>query len=275
MGRQKRSPNTYQKINTLFKRDDKNIIMPYDQYVDPVYEYLKDVKFDATEKVDGTNIRIEVTAHPTYALSDDGKPEDIYGMMYTVEYKGKTDNAQIPPKLLEYLKETYPENVVLSALGLSPFITVDEWPEHKWTNINDIPKKYTIYGEGYGAKIQGCGSNYLKDSVSFIGFDVKVDDIYLLKENRDDIFNKMNCPTVPFIGQFTIAEAIEFVKKGFKSRVAKANPEFLAEGLVLTTPIGLKNRNGERIIFKLKTCDWVKYYNTYGTYDKVEQKPHE
>lgn len=30
MGKQKRSENTYQKINTIFKRDINNIIMPYD-----------------------------------------------------------------------------------------------------------------------------------------------------------------------------------------------------------------------------------------------------
>ena len=35
MGKQKRSENTYQKINTIFKRDINNIIMPYDSFTLP------------------------------------------------------------------------------------------------------------------------------------------------------------------------------------------------------------------------------------------------
>lgn len=66
MGRQKRSENTYQKIDTIFKRDAKNIIMPYDEFVKPEFEYLRNVKWRAEEKIDGTNMRIEVTSSPVY-----------------------------------------------------------------------------------------------------------------------------------------------------------------------------------------------------------------
>ena len=51
------------------------------------------------------------------------------------------------------------------------------------------------------------------------------------------------------------------------------NKAFIAEGLVCKSPVGLKNRQGQRIIFKVKTCDWNKYFNRYGTYNKVDQKP--
>ena len=61
MGKQKRSENTYTKINTIFLRDENNIIMPYDEFVAPEFEWLRNCKFDADEKIDGTNIRIEVT----------------------------------------------------------------------------------------------------------------------------------------------------------------------------------------------------------------------
>ena len=57
---QKRSPNTYQKINTIFKRDENNIIMPDAEFAIPELEWLRNCKFDATEKIDGTSIRIEV-----------------------------------------------------------------------------------------------------------------------------------------------------------------------------------------------------------------------
>ena len=152
------------------------------------------------------------------------------------------------------------------------WIIAEENGDRNFINIDAVPKIYTLYGEGYGVKIQGCGGSYLKNSNAFIGFDVKVDDLYLLRENRDEIFAKLGCPIVPYMGQFTIDEAIEFVRKGFTSKIAE-DPNFLAEGLVLRTPMGLKNRRGERIIFKVKTCDFVKYRAKYGTDDKVEQTP--
>lgn len=39
----------YQKINTLFMRDENNIIIP-DMFTCPEFEYLKDLKWEATEK---------------------------------------------------------------------------------------------------------------------------------------------------------------------------------------------------------------------------------
>ena len=281
--KQERSKNTYQKINTLFKRDVNNIIMPYEDFVDPAFEWLKDCKFECSEKVDGTNVRFEVSSMPKY------ENDELVGVSFSVEYKGKTDNAVLPKMLEEFMKTTYTPDVIFNGLGIKEFVPVSEFFEHNWLaldektkdaipDINRVPKMYTIYGEGYGAKIQACGSQYLKDSNKVIGFDVKVtsnngDELYLLNKNRDEIMNKMGMPIVPTIGYFTIQEAINYVKRGFVSHVAENNKGFIAEGLVCKSPVGLKNRQGQRIIFKVKTCDWNKYFNRYGTYDKVDQKP--
>lgn len=252
---QKRSANTYQKINTIFKRDENNIIMPHEEFSVPELNWLRNCKFDATEKIDGTSIRIEVTAEKFYICPD------VYADVFSVEYKGKTDNAQIPTHLLNHLKETYPEKNVLDALGLPKSITKEWMIEKGYERFEDIPM-YTIYGEGYGMKIQK-GGNYIKDGVGFIVFDVKVGDMYLLRDSMEDIAGKLGAPVVPYMGQFTIDEAIEFVKKGFKSTIAE-NKDYDAEGLVLKTPDGLRTRRGERIIFKVKTCDFIKYKNKYG-----------
>lgn len=278
MGKQKRSENTYQKINTIFKRDVNNIIMPFDGYVDPALNWLENCKFRAEEKVDGTNVRIEVTKECVNEFFEDIAISICSGVKFHVAYKGKTDNAELPKMLRAFMEEIYPADVVLPALGLKEFIPESEFSEHKWDSYNDIPKMYTIYGEGYGVKIQSVGGNYLKDSNKVIGVDVKVtmDDnssLYLLENARDDIMNKMNMPIVPLIGYFTIPEAIEYVKRGFKSFVAEnPSPEFLAEGLVCKSPVGVCDRRGNRIVFKVKTCDWNKYFAKYGTYDKVEQE---
>lgn len=276
---QKRSPNTYQKINTIFMRDAKNVIMPYDGFTEPEFEYLRGLKWRGEEKIDGSCMRIEVTKAEVW--DDPMEPSKLEGVEFTVRFAGKTDNAQIPPKLQKFMEENYPDEKVFAALGLKKFIPVEEWVEHKWVtsdgitpSYDAIPEIYTIYGEGYGAGIQKAGGNYISNGVGFIVFDVKVNDIYLLTSARDEIATKLGAPIVPFMGYFTIDEAIDFVRKGFKSTIAE-NKEFIAEGLVLRTDLGLRNRMGKRLIVKVKYEDFKKYRNVYGTDEKVDQPKNE
>ncbi len=217
----------YQKIQTLFKRDDNNIIIP-SKFTLEEFEYLKDCKWECTEKIDGTNMRIEV----------------ING---GVDYKGRTDKANIPPHLYKYMCETFPSNRVIDALS----------KEDSPTDTN-IP--ITIYGEGYGTKIQK-GGNYISNGVGFILFDVKVGEWWLNRKDCEDIATKLGVKIVPIIGYMTINEAIDYVKSGFKSTISE-NKDYDAEGLVLRTTCGLKFRNGSRIIAKIKHVDFVKYNNS-------------
>ena len=273
MAKQKRSENTYQKINTLYKRDANNVIMQYADWADPAYSYLRNCLWDATTKIDGTNIRIEVTQVPNIVDNS-----DVVGVSWNVDFKGKTDNANIPKNLVKYMNDNFPEDKVLNALGLKKYMDRNDWVEKGWIvskedpkpDYEKIPKRYTLYGEGYGAGIQKCGGRYIRNGVSFIGFDVKVDDLYLFRENMVDIFNKLNCPTTFYHGQMTIDEAVQIVRNGFIDEIAE-DRTFLAEGLVLSSPIGLKNRRGERLVVKIKYCDFEKYRARYGTDDPVEQ----
>lgn len=218
----------YSKIQTLFKRDDKNIII-LDQFTYPEFEYLKDNKWECTEKIDGTNIRIELD----FNVHDDGVRE------VNVNFKGRTDEATIPAHLYRRLEELF-NNV-------------------NWLEIFDITSttSITLYGEGYGTKIQK-GGNYISSGVDFILFDVKVDKWWLQRDAIEDIANKLNIKIVPLIGYMTIPEAVEYVKKGFISTIAE-NKNYDAEGLVLKTSTGLLRRNGERLITKIKTIDFRKY----------------
>ena len=292
-GKIKRSENTYQKINTLYKRDAKNVIMPYDGFTEPEFEYLRDLKWRAEIKIDGTCMRIEVSKQGMYEVPTNNKflaPQCI-GVTFNVEYKGKTDNAQIPPKMLKFMQDHFPEDKVLAAFGLKKEIPIEEWADHKWTfddgvtpNYDAIPDLYTIYGEGYGCGIQK-GGNYIKDGVDFRVFDVKVtckyhkgnmkvDEIYLNTTARDEIANKLGANIVPFYGYLTIDEAIDVVRKGIVTGMW-ANPYLIEEGLVLRTDCGLLNRQGKRLIVKIKTEDFVKYRNVYGTDGPVEQPKNE
>ena len=79
----------YQKINTLFMRDENNIIIP-DMFTCPEFEYLKDLKWEATEKIDGTNIRVELYFGAQY----DDEPIEC-----RMKIKGRTEAAQLPTHL--------------------------------------------------------------------------------------------------------------------------------------------------------------------------------
>lgn len=223
----------YQKIQTLFKRDERNIIIP-DQFTYPEFEVLKDLKWECTEKIDGTNIRIE--------LSSSGNPED--GII--MSFKGRTDKAVIPEHLLTKLNWLFDRERLMEVLNIT-----DETQD---CNI-------TLYGEGYGAKIQK-GGNYISNDVNFILFDVKIGKWWLDRESIKDIADKLGINAVPLMGYMTIPEAIEYVKKGFKSTIAE-NKDYDAEGLVLKTPCGLLKRDGERLITKIKTVDFRKYQLAY------------
>lgn len=233
----------YQKINTLFKRDAKNVIIPT-QYTCAEFSYLKNNLWECTEKIDGTNIRIYVTME-----AGEGETPWLYG----VTIQGRTNRAQLPLKLVKKLE--------------SIFYKVD------WAKVfPELTPEDTvcIYGEGYGAGIQKVGSRYIKNGVNFILFDVKFNDWWLKREDCEDIAKKCDVDIVSLIGYMTIPQAIEFVKKGFKSKISE-DKDLDAEGLVLRTACGLRFRNGERIITKIKHCDFEKFKAVYGDNPNPEQ----
>lgn len=226
----------YCKINTLFKRDSNNIIIP-SQYTCDEFEYLKDCKFECTEKIDGTNMRVELTP---VINEKSGELEDA-----VMEFRGRTDRAEIPSHLLQKMESLFDKD------NLSEYF-------YKYKT----PCPITIYGEGYGVKIQK-GGNYIKDGVNFILFDIRVGNWWLKRDTLEQIARDLKLDIVPVIGYMTIPEAIEFVKKGFKSTIAE-NKEYDAEGLVLKPKYGLYDRSGNRIITKIKTVDFRKFTAKYG-----------
>ena len=224
----------YQKINTLFLRDEKKVIIPSSFTCDE-FEYLKDCKWECTEKIDGTNIRIYISREY------DGEDDWLYG----VSFMGRTNNSTIPEHL----------NLKLQQI----FYRVD------WKTVfpSLMPgDSVCLYGEGYGNKIQK-GSSYISNDVDFILFDVKYNNWWLERKNCEDIANKCGIKIVPIVGYMTIPEAIDLVKKGFKSSISE-DKNLIAEGLVLKTPQGLLSRDGKRIITKIKHNDFVRFKNVYG-----------
>lgn len=215
---------TYQKINTLYKRDPitNNIIIG--DYSNKEIEYLKDCIFECTEKIDGTNIKV----------CWDG---------YNLTFEGKTENASIPKNLLEKLNSLFNVEKMKEVFP----IKIDEFGK-------EIPMSIILYGEGYGYKIQK-GGNYIENDVNFILFDIKIGNWWLERKAYCTIAEQLNIEVVPLIGYFTIPMAEQFVIKGFKSTIAN-NKNYDAEGLVCKPIHGLLDRSGKRIIVKIKTVDY-------------------
>lgn len=205
----------YSKIQTVFKRDmsNKGKIM-LGVYSLPEIEYLKNNMWDFTEKVDGTNIRVD-WKRGEYCI-----------------FGGRTDNAQIPVSLLRRLEELFP----LEKLDIA--IT-------KTDNL-------TLYGEGYGAKIQKGGGNYHSDHVDFVLFDVLVDSWWLKREDVDEIATLLSIESVPSLNVGSLFAAVELAANGFNSTWGN----FQAEGLVMRPTIELQTRAGHRIITKIKCKDF-------------------
>ena len=207
----------YQKIQTIYKRDMSNkgrIIEG--QYSLPEFDYLKDNEWVWTEKVDGTNIRIDW----------------VRGLGR--KFDGKTDNAQIPAFLYKRLEELFPPEKLDSAIK---------------TEDADF---LTLYGEGYGAKIQKGGGNYKSDGVDFVLFDVLVDSWWLKRPDVVEIAKTLDVAVVPIMGTGTLCEAVEMVRDGMKSVWGN----FDAEGLVMRPSVELQTRAGHRIITKIKHKDF-------------------
>lgn len=149
---------------------------------------------------------------------------------YKVRFGGRTDDAQMPTSLLGVLTEMFPEELLEQQFGVTPAV---------------------LYGEGYGAKIQKGGGNYRPDQ-SFVLFDVKVGDWWLLPASVEEVAQTMSLHVVPHVCTGSIPTAIEVVSAGLKS----AWGFFEAEGLVGRPPMGIKARDGDRLLVKIKSVDF-------------------
>ena len=205
----------YHKIVTVYERDPvtKFKTLREGVYATPEFAYLAKNEWAFTEKVDGTNIRVMW----------DGS---------TVTFGGKTEAAQIPAPLVTRLQ------AIFYAGALSRIF--------RETAV-------CLYGEGYGAKIQKGGGNYLPSSVDFVLFDVLVGSVWLERANVEYIAQHLEIQSVPIVGTGTLEKAIEMARMGFLSTWGP----FKAEGLVMRPIVELHDRRGNRIIAKIKHRDFA------------------
>jgi hypothetical protein len=114
----------------------------------------------------------------------------------------------------------------------------------------DTSTPITLYGEGYGPKIQG-GEKY-GDMPDFVLFDVKIGDWWLEPANMRKFALDLDIPVVPVVDYGTLYDACTIVQRELLSRWGN----FEAEGVVARPVVQLFDRKGERIIAKIKARDF-------------------
>lgn len=265
----------YPKIETLYKRNDDHLVTG----VIRCREFSQIRHWLVTEKVDGTNIRVSL--EPWTGGSWGDGPQTVAG--YCLRFYGRTDKAQIPAFLLQHLQDTFTvEKMALlwrgkqncDLCGGAGRVTSEYTTLSACSCVEPYP--ITLYGEGYGARIQKGGGNYRPDSVSFRLFDVVVESIplkptaslpiahhWLEWKNVCAIAEKLGIKTVPVMAcAAELPEITRNVRDGRASQVAKddRDDQFLvvpAEGIVARTDPYLYDSRGRPVRFKLKAKDYA------------------
>lgn len=210
----------YPKIESVFNRDPETHRLIWGDWRLPEFEYLQDCEWVGTEKIHGTGLRIMWDTE-------------------TLEFRGRTDKAQTPTFLQDKLHELFHPEMFAKSFSHS---------------------SVCLYGEGFGARIQKGGGNYIADGVGFALFDVLIKDFWLKREDVLAIASSLGMKeapadacVVPIVYTGPLLGAAGFAADGFKS----AWGDFNAEGLVLRPAVDIKNRLNKRIITKVKEKDFT------------------
>ncbi len=205
----------YPKINTIWERDENNKFRIIEGNYSKI-EFTAVKKWSITEKIDGTNIRV---------IYKNG----------IVSFGGRTDNAQIPANLYEYLQRTFTLPQMKELFGDA--------------DIQDV----VLFGEGYGPKIQKGGGLY-RDDAGFILFDAYIGGWWVLRDSIEDIASNIGIGCVPLIGTMGIDEAVKYVQSKPDSLIA--NKPKIMEGIVARSYPLMLFRNGDPLMWKLKARDY-------------------
>lgn len=214
----------YPKIETLYERDKKTFKVIPEQIRRPEFGLVN--HWIMTEKIDGMNVRVE--------LYPDGQ---IMGF-------GRTDKAQLPEELKSYLTRTFNCDIMYSVFHMD---------EH------GLYPEVTLYGEGYGPKIQKGG--YYRNNQAFRLFDVKIGRWWQNFESVREFAKAFKVETVPYIGELHgLPSSLDSLKRiipwSYVSVQDAGKEGVEAEGIVARTEPLLFTRSGDRLMWKLKFRDF-------------------
>ena len=209
----------YHKIQSVFKRDpaNKHKTFLWGEFTRPEFEYLQDLEWEWTEKVDGTNIRIH---------SDPAGGKVTFG--------GRTERAQLQNSLWLAVDEVAQRVEKLDLRGLTLYGE----------------------GYGAGIQ-KGGGNYRTDQGFILFDVMVSMTGIFLSRQNVEGIAQQLDIPVVPVVGSGDLWEAIYVVKDRYDAAYSRLKDgDMLAEGLVVRPSTELRTRTNERVITKIKVRDF-------------------
>ena len=275
---------TYTKIDTMYKRyafDGKDcpkkewlkfrnkIILG--EFSNKEAEYLFKCLWEAYSKIDGTNSKIAFYPS-TQEIRVGGKTDKAdsqHGQFEMLQKIGERIKPQLcamfPKESARFapVKEGNKVQYYTPELGEDEIIGYNsiDTPSSKGfysVELEEVP--IYIYGEYFGSGIQKCGSRYIQNGNGFRVFDIKQQGWWLPKENRDAMCKGLGLEQVPFLGHMTLEDIEKMVRGGFTTKFENAaDPTMIEEGIVARPVVPLCSSNGNRIIVKVKYCDYVEY----------------
>jgi hypothetical protein len=282
---------TYQKIDTLYKRYQFNgndcpnpkwlkfknkIILGAFSNIEA--KYLFDCLWEAYSKIDGTNSKIA-----------------FFPSTGEIRVGGKTDNASsqhgqfemlqaIADRIKPQLRAMFPKETARFTPVKGSDNKVEYWDMGDPLGITKIePTKsgqyivgleeipVYIYGEYFGTGIQKGGGRYIQNGNGFVVFDIRQQGWWIPKENRDAICQSLGLETVPYIGNMTLRDIEQMVMSGFTTKYDKAaDPTLIEEGIVARPVVPICDGRGNRIIVKVKYCDYIEYQRVRNEFTDEE-----
>lgn len=272
------SLQVYDKIQTLYKRyifdaskcpnkawtKFKNKII-LGEFSFKEASYLFNCPWEATSKIDGTNSKIAFFPS-TGEIRVEGKTdkaESQHGQFEMLQAIGERIKPQLqamfPKESARFTpvknKET---NKVQYYLEAADDAMIEPKAGFCGVQLEEVP--IYIYGEYFGSGIQKCGSRYIQNGNDFLVFDIKQQGWWTPKDVRDALCKDLKLNTVPFLGVMTLKEIEDKVRAGFTTQFDRAaDPTMLEEGIVARPTIPLCDGSGNRIIVKVKYCDYIEY----------------
>lgn len=278
---------TYTKIDTMYKRyqfDGKDcpnkdwlkfknkIILGEFSFKEA--EYLFNCLWEAYSKIDGTNSKIAFFPSDG-RIAVEGKTEKAqsqHGQFEMLEKIGERIKPQLcamfPKESARFALVKEGNKPIYYEIGSKPIgtsgsevnFTMVEPNSSKMYGVALAEVPIYIYGEYFGTGIQKCGSRYIQNGNGFRVFDIKQQGWWLPKENRDAMCKGLGLEQVPFLGVMTLRDIEDMVRSGFTTKFeGAADPTMIEEGIVARPTIPLCNGSGNRIIVKVKYCDYIEY----------------
>lgn len=283
----------YTKINSLYKRyafegkdcpnkdwlKFKNKIILGD-FSNIEAKYLFNCPWEAYSKIDGTNSKIAFfpSTQQIVVGGKSNKASSQHGQFEMLQEIGERIKPQLcemfPKECARFVPEKGENNKVeywdvTDYLGITTTSPNKEGQYGVW--LKEVP--IYIYGEYFGNGIQKCGSRYIKDGNAFRVFDIKQQGWWLPRDIRNSICESLELKTVPFLGIMSLKEIEDKVRNGFTTRFENAaDATMIEEGIVARPTVALSDGSGNRIIVKVKHCDYVDYDNVIKDFTDEEFK---